>query len=185
LMEQVIDDGRNAVRGLRLSRDADGDIAQALSQVPHELGIQGATEFHILVEGPSQPLQPIIRDEVYRIGREAITNAFRHAHATRIDVALEYGLHELCLLVRDNGRGIDPKVLQSGSEGHWGLSGMRERAERIGAKLKVWSGITGGTEVELRVPGRIAFESQPLSRASIWLSPKNIWNRINRRMPSR
>jgi signal transduction histidine kinase len=103
-------------------------------------------------------LHPIIRDEVYRIGREAITNAFRHAHATRIDVALEYSLHELRLSIRDNGRGIDTKVLQSGSEGHWGLSGMRERAERIGAKLKVWSGITGGTEVELRIPGRIAFE---------------------------
>ena len=131
------------------------------------------------MEGSSRKLHPIIRDEVYRICREAITNAFRHSRATRIEVALEYGLHELRVLVRDNGCGIDSRVLQWGSEGHWGLSGMRERAEQIGAKLKVCSGTTAGTEVDLRVPGRIAFESAASGKTSRWLSKMhNVLHRV-------
>ena len=95
---------------------------------------------------------------VYRIGREAVTNAFRHSGATTIEVELEYGVHELRLLVRDDGHGIDPQVLHAGREGYWGLSGMRERAETIGAKLNVWSKATAGTESEIARPRSQPFQ---------------------------
>jgi signal transduction histidine kinase len=159
LMGQVIEEGRRAVRGLRVSRDGVLELDRAFSRVPEDLALEGSADFHVIVEGQARRLHPIIRDEVYHIGREAIANAFRHACAKTIDLALEYHGNELRIVVRDDGRGIDPKVIQSGRDGHWGLSGMRERAERIGASLKVSSSATGGTEVDLRVPGRIAFES--------------------------
>jgi signal transduction histidine kinase len=111
----------------------------------------------------------VIRDEVYCIGREAVINAFRHSGAKNIEVELEYGLHELRLLIRDDGSGIDRQVLDAGRDGHWGLSGMRERAERIGARLKVLSRIASGTEVDLRVPGRVAFEASISGHESKWL----------------
>jgi signal transduction histidine kinase len=105
-------------------------------------------------------LHPILRDEVYRIGREALVNAFRHSGATAIEVELEYAVKRLRVLVRDNGRGIDPLVLQSGREGHWGLPGMRERAESIGGTLRVWSRASYGTEIELSVPSHVAFKKK-------------------------
>ena len=108
----------------------------------------------------SSRLHPIIRDEAYRIGREALVNAFRHAQAGKIDVELEYAAKSLRIVVRDDGTGIDAQVLESGKDGHWGLSGMRERAESIGARLRVWSRINTGTEVELSIPAHIAFAPQ-------------------------
>jgi len=102
----------------------------------------------------------LIRDEIYRIGREAVVNAFRHSQAATVEVELEYGDRQLRIVVRDDGCGIDPRVLQSGRDGHWGLSGMRERAGRIGARLKIWSTAGAGTEVELSIPSAIAYESE-------------------------
>jgi signal transduction histidine kinase len=117
-------------------------------------------------------LRPLIRDEVYLIGREALLNAFMHAHANRIEVEVEYASRHLRVLVRDDGRGIDPQVLHSGREGHWGLVGIRERSKRIGASLRLRSRIGAGTEVDLTVPGSIAFEKDsnaPISRWFRWL----------------
>jgi len=157
LMSRVIEEGRNAVRGLRsTSTDAD-DLEQALAGISQELAIGDEVEYRVIVEGHPRPLKPLIRDEAYRIGREALANAFRHSGGTNIAVELEYASSHLRMLVRDNGRGIDAAVLQSGSEGHWGLPGMRERADRIGARFKVWSGAGAGTEVELVVPSAVAF----------------------------
>jgi signal transduction histidine kinase len=170
LMGGVVEDGRNAVRGLRVSSEGTRDLDLAFSRVPADLAVQGTAGFRVVVEGPVRDLHPVIRDEVYRIGREAVANAFRHSGAKSIEVALEYGIHELRVVVRDDGRGIGSEILHSGREGHWGLSGMRERAEKIGAKLKVWSTPENGTEVELRIPGRIAFESHSSSSVSKWLS---------------
>jgi signal transduction histidine kinase len=160
LIGQVVEEGRNTLRGLRASVDRVGDLESSFSSVPQEVGAQSDTDFRVIVEGTPTPLRPVIRDDVYSIGREALVNAFRHSGAATIEVELEYRPHELRMQVRDNGRGIDPQVLYAGRDGHWGLSGMRERAERIGAKLKVWSSSTNGTEVDLRVPGRIAFGAQ-------------------------
>jgi signal transduction histidine kinase len=94
---------------------------------------------------------------------------------------LEYAVKQLRVLVRDDGCGIDPQMLESGRDGHWGLSGMRERAERIGAKLRVLSRSGGGTEVELRVPREVAFESQQSGKASKMLgcSTIELWSPPN------
>jgi signal transduction histidine kinase len=170
LMGQVIDDGRNAVRGLRSSTAEAADLEQALSRVPQEFALQQPIEFRMIVEGQARALHPVIRDEVYRIGREALANAFRHSRASGIEVELEYADSQLRVLVRDNGCGIEPDVVRSGRDGHWGLSGMRERAGRIGAKLKVWSRSAGGTEVELSVPGHVAFRSNSAGRGPRWLT---------------
>ena len=112
------------------------------------------------MDGQSRPLQPVLRDEVYRIGREALTNAFRHAQAKSIEVEIKYSSRQLRLLVRDDGCGIDPQTLKTGRDGHWGLLGMRGRADRIGGRFQVWSRASAGTEIELTVPGHIAFQDQ-------------------------
>jgi signal transduction histidine kinase len=160
LMRQVIEEGRNAVRGLRVSESNVEDIAIALSSMNQELNPGGETVFRVIVEGSPRALHPIVRDEVYRISREAVVNAFRHARAKNIMVEVSYLDNALRVLVNDDGRGIDSEVLESGRDGHWGLSGMRERAERIKARLKVRSRVGSGTEVELSVPTAVAFQTQ-------------------------
>ncbi len=169
LTGQVVDEGRNTLRGLRSSIESAHDLKSSLSRIPEELGSEQAINFRVIVEGATVPLRPAIRDEVYRIGREALVNAFRHSGAGNIDLHLEYAPKQLRILVQDDGRGIDPQVLQSGRDGHWGLSGMLERAEKIGARVKVLSRAGGGTEVEFRLPSNIAFESHPSNLASKWL----------------
>jgi signal transduction histidine kinase len=159
LMDQAGHEGRNALRGLRTSETDLLNLEQAFSSIRQELAISEEIRFRVIVEGQRQPLQPVLRDDVYRIGREALINAFRHSRAKNIEVELNYALNEFRLFVRDDGCGIDPHTIQSGREGHWGLTGMRERAERIGAKLSLWSGASTGTEVVLLAPGRIAFQS--------------------------
>jgi signal transduction histidine kinase len=170
LMAQVIEEGRNAVRGLRLSNTDLEDLEQGFSRIWQEVGAREGTTFGVLAEGEARVLHPVIREEVYRIGREALVNACRHSHADHIEVELEYAPGYLRLLVRDNGKGIDPEVVRAGRrEGHWGLSGMRERAERIGARFKVLSSASAGTEIELSVPGQIAFKFPSAARRWRWL----------------
>jgi signal transduction histidine kinase/ligand-binding sensor domain-containing protein len=157
LMKHAIDEGRNALRGMRLSGVELNDLEQAFARIRQEVVVPQATSFHLVVKGQVRPLHPVIRDEVYWIGREALINAFRHSQATRVEVELTYANRGLQVVMRDNGCGIDPQILRSGREAHWGLSGMRERADRIAAKFKIWSRSTGGTEVELSVPNHVAF----------------------------
>lgn len=168
LMAQVIEEGRTALKGLRSSHQGSHDLAQSFSRIQEELALQEQIDYRVTVEGLPRPVHPSVRDEIYRIGREALVNAFRHSRASHIEVVLEYGPKQLRILVRDDGCGIDPQVLRSGREGHWGLSGMRERAEEIGARLKVWSG--AGTEVELFIPGDIAFGPRASARRPTWLA---------------
>ena len=132
--------------------------------------MQSQIGFRVIVEGTPRPLRSVIRDEVYLIGHEALSNAFRHSHASDIEVELEYAASHLRLLIRDNGDGIDTQVLRSGRDGHWGLSGMKERSERIGGELRVLSRAVAGTEVDLSVPGQIAFEFRSDDRPGGWLS---------------
>lgn len=166
LMGRVIEEGRNAVRGLRSSDSTPHDLEHAFSGIQQEFSLEPAVAFRVIVEGKRRPLRPSIRDEVYRIGREGLVNAFRHSRAKSIEVELEYGAREFSLFVRDDGRGVDPRVLQAGTDGHWGVTGMRERAERIGGVLKMRSRAAAGTEVELRVPGRIAFDPEAADRST-------------------
>jgi len=169
LMSEVTEEGRKTVRGLRSQAYAYG-LDQAFSRIPEELAMDGHIDFRVIVEGQRRPLHPVLQDEVYRIGREALVNAFRHSRAKKIEAQLEYGTKCFRVLVRDDGCGITSEVLQSGLEGHWGLIGMRERAERIGGRLTVLTRAWGGTEIQLFVPNHIAFESKPPHHLWKWAS---------------
>ncbi|MGD0442803.1 MAG: two-component regulator propeller domain-containing protein [Edaphobacter sp.] len=171
LMSTVTEEGRNALRGLRTTEADNQNLETAFSRLRQEFSLDHQTDFRVvrvIVDGVTHPLRPMIRDEIYRIGREALLNAFMHAHANRIEVEVEYASRHLRVSVRDDGRGIDPQVLHSGREGHWGLVGIRERSKRIGANLRLRSRIGAGTEVDLTVPGTIAFEKSSNGRISRW-----------------
>ncbi len=167
----AITEGRDAVQGLRDSTVQGNDLALAISTLGEELAADlpnHRPEFRVAVEGESRNLHPILRDEIYKIAAEAMRNAFRHAQARQVEVEIRYDLEQFRLRVRDDGKGIDPAVLsRQGSEGHYGLPGMRERATIMGAKLTVWSEVDAGTEVELRVPASTAY---PTAQKRSWLS---------------
>jgi signal transduction histidine kinase len=161
---RVLEEGRRAMKSLRQSREFPPCLGEAFASVPNELGVPSSACFRVVICGRERKLNAEVRDEVYRIGLEAIVNACRHSRARDIETEVEYRSTELRIVVRDNGCGIDPQRLRWERNGHWGLQRMRERAARIGARLRVWSGAAAGTEVELRVPGGVAFE-QSGSRA--------------------
>ncbi len=170
LMGQVIEEGRNTVRGMRYFSNDSLDLVRAFDRIRQEFAVQKQIDFRVVVEGRPRPLHPIIRDEVYSIGREALVNAFRQAGAKSIEVEMEYTVRRLRILVRDDGSGMGPQTLGSGGDGRKGLSGMRERAEGIGARLKVRSRAGAGTEVELSVPSRVAYLNQSPMRPPKWLA---------------
>jgi ligand-binding sensor domain-containing protein/signal transduction histidine kinase len=158
LMNQVRDEGRNTLRGLRSANaDNTGSLEQALSDIKQDFTAREPAEIRLIIEGLPRPLLPLVRDEAYQIGREALLNAYRHSKAKNIEIIVEYCTKNLKLRIRDDGKGIDPQVLQNGRDGHWGLIGMRERAKKIESELKVWSRVGAGTEVELTVPHRHAY----------------------------
>jgi signal transduction histidine kinase len=166
---EAIAEGRDAVQGLRSSTTVSSDLTLALSTLGDKLADERTEEhsadFRLLVEGAPRNLAPLIGDEIYSIAAEAIRNAFRHAHAERIEVEVHLDAHQLRLRVRDNGKGIDPQVLEAGgSHGHYGLKGMQERAKAIGGKLAVWSELGSGTEVELSIPAAAAYSESPAAR---------------------
>jgi signal transduction histidine kinase len=144
------------------------DLVAALSAVRQEFSAESGLDFRVSVVGQQQLLRSAIQQEIYSIGREALINAFCHSEAKRIDLEVEYANSNLSLRIRDNGRGIDPQVLDAGREGHWGLTGMRERAARIGGLLKISSNASAGTEIKLSIPSDVAFQASPadLGRSS-------------------
>jgi signal transduction histidine kinase len=165
---EAIREGRDAVQDLRSSATVTYDVALALNALGQELAVDetnhnaSAPVFHVEVEGAPRDLHPVARDEVYRIAGEALRNAFRHADAQRIEIEIRYAERQLRLRLRDDGKGIDPKLLSDdGHEGHYGLRGMRERAKLLGGKLTVWSERGSGTEVELIIPAAHAYTPSP------------------------
>src|SRR5271156_4938594 len=168
-LEKVLDradralvEGRNAIQNIRSSTTVTNELSHAVTALGEELagshdGETGPATFRVSVEGTPRDLRPILRDDIYRIAREALQNAFRHAQASQIEADITYGDSLLRLRVRDDGKGIDPKHLHAGRDGHWGLPGMRERAQQIGAQFEMWSEVGAGTEVELRIPGSIVY----------------------------
>jgi signal transduction histidine kinase len=158
--DQAILDGRNAIQNLRSSTLVTNELAQALSALGEELNAANhdpVPQLNVSVEGKPRELHPILRDDVYRIAGEALRNALRHARPTQVEAELTYSEQQLRVRIRDNGSGIDPLLLEAGRVGHWGLQGMRERAQQIGGKLEIWSQPGAGTEVDLTVPGSIAY----------------------------
>jgi signal transduction histidine kinase len=159
--DQAISEGRSAVYDLRSSTVITNDLAQALTALGNEVAAQDTAAFHLVVEGPPRDLHPIIRDELYRITREALRNAFSHARAQNIEVEITYAERLIRLRIRDDGVGIAQEFLGQGRPGHYGLPGMRERARQIGAKLSIWSGAGAGTEIELSIPASNAYDKSP------------------------
>jgi signal transduction histidine kinase len=167
--DQAIVESRDTIQDLRSSTTVTNELTQALTALGEELAGPrdregGSPKFSVFLEGMPRDLHPILRDDIYRIAREALRNAFLHAHASKIEADIMYSERHLRLRIRDNGAGIDQKLLNSGRDGHWGLPGMRERARQIGAHLDVWSQVGAGTEVELRIPGSIVYGTSPERR---------------------
>jgi signal transduction histidine kinase/ligand-binding sensor domain-containing protein len=155
--DDVLIEGRDRVKDLRTSPDSGLDLAPEIGAMGADLAKQHSIRFNLSVESKPRPLDPIVREEVIRIAREALANAFRHAHATKIEAEIIYHRAELRLRVRDDGCGIDGAILEAGRPGHWGLPGMRERAKKIQGSFELWSRQGAGTEIELRIPARIAY----------------------------
>ena len=156
LMRQVSEEGRQALRGLR-SSGVPLNLEAALRRLRDELAPGLGIELQVVIQGESRPIRPVVGDEIYRIAREAISNAFVHAHPTRVTVSLDYSGRAFRLMVSDNGCGMDAGVIDAGREGHWGLAGMRERAKTIASIVRIRSRIGVGTEIELIVPAAAAF----------------------------
>jgi signal transduction histidine kinase len=131
-------------------------------------GNKDPAQFRAVIEGTAQTLNPNVHIEIFRIAREALRNAFSHSQARRIETEIAYSSNLFRLRIRDDGKGMAPDVGNGGERmGHWGLCGMRERAERLDAELEVWSEPGAGTEVDLRVPASIAYQSP--ARNNVWL----------------
>ncbi len=164
----TITEARDAVHELRSGGLVTTDLVQAIGNLGKEL-LSGPTggsppEFSAEIEGTPRNLNPMVRDEVYRIAAEALRNAIRHARAGRIEVEIRYDEQHLRIRIRDDGKGIDPNVVENyRAPGHWGLRGMRERAKLVGGNLEVWSELDSGTEVELSIPAPSAYAKLPAS----------------------
>jgi signal transduction histidine kinase/ligand-binding sensor domain-containing protein len=181
LMEQSLDradkllgESRDKVKDLRPSGNEAADLAKALAAEGEQFAQLHDTQFKASVEGAPRDLHPIVREEGFLIGREALSNAFSHAQARNIEVEISYGDAALHVRIRDDGRGITPGVLDAGgAPGHFGLLGMRERAKKLGAHIEVWSKPGVGTEVDLRVPADVAYKRSPAAARGLrsWLSP--------------
>jgi signal transduction histidine kinase/ligand-binding sensor domain-containing protein len=162
--ERAIAEGRDAVQGLRSSLVTGNDLARGLERTADELAgdpKDDAPHMAVHVRGAVRELQPLVRDEAFRIGAEALRNAFRHAHAHRIDVHIHYERRRFSLRVRDDGSGIPAHVTDGGGRtGHFGLEGMRERAALSGGELQIRTGQGLGTEVVLEIPATRAYDKR-------------------------
>ena len=168
---EAVAEGRNTVQGLRASRLETNNLSDALRALAEELASESghATAARIDVQGAPQALHPMVCDETFRIAGEALRNAFRHAEAKQVAVEIRYDEQQLRVQVRDDGKGMDPQVLDSGGKkGHFGLGGMRERAKLVGGKLTVRSATGAGTQVEFNVPAARAYAKSPAAR---WWRP--------------
>lgn len=155
--DEVLADGRHQVLALRTPLVYGDNVSQAFAQVGHSLRDNFKTPFRMIVTGQALPLDGEFGEEIFRIGREALFNAFQHAQAGHIELELVYGCEFFSLFVRDDGKGID--AVLAPEAGYRGLSGMRERAERMGGGVEVLSLPERGTEVILKVPGKVCYPS--------------------------
>jgi signal transduction histidine kinase/ligand-binding sensor domain-containing protein len=177
--KNAIKEGRIAVRDLRPEEAAKRSLGDLLKDAGHELAAVQALDgtvpdYQVVIEGIQRALSPMLQDEVYRISREVIRNAFTHAAANRIEVEMRYDDDQLRVRVRDDGKGIEREIVEAGRQGHWGVSGMRERALRIGAQLDFWSKVGAGTEIQLTIPAAMAYEKRPVRALSLFHA---VWNK--------
>jgi signal transduction histidine kinase len=166
---QAVVEGRAALNSLRGSTTRRNDLVEALLRVTESSSVPNSVQVAFVVNGEPREIHPIVRDEVYRIGYEAIRNACVHSDCTRLEIEISY-TQVLGLRVADNGIGIDPAIAENGKVGHFGLPGMRERADKIDAKLSVKSAVGAGTEIDLIVPAATAFEPSASGSPINWLA---------------
>lgn len=169
LMGKVLDEGRDAVYGLRSTDDKSIRLEDSFRSFFHEFGDNEGVKYSVKSDGGSRELRPGIQEEICRICQEALRNAYRHAQAKSIDVAIHYTMRFLTIEIRDDGCGAEPEVLAHGRMGHWGFLGMRERAGSIGAKLRIANGATGGVTVTLRIAGNIAYRKYSSNVVLNWI----------------
>ena len=168
--EQALEEGRHSIQELRPGLSAESDLGQMLIATGQELASSkhaedGSPRFKVIVEGERRGLAPVIQEEIIRIARELLRNAFKHARAHQIEAEIRYDSDVFRLVVRDDGKGINPKILKDGGRpGHWGLLGVHERARGIGARLEFWSEAEVGTEVRLTLPAAMAYEKSRSGR---------------------
>jgi signal transduction histidine kinase len=156
--DEVLAEGRDRVRDLRDSIGVQGNLPLALKEAAEDLAPLHPAQFALTVQGTPRALHPVAMEEAYRIAREALANAYRHAGARKIEAEVDYCAAQLRVRIRDDGRGIDSEVLAKGGvPGHWGMSGMRERAQKLGARLLMRSGSGSGTDIELDIPAAVAY----------------------------
>lgn len=169
--DRVMTEGREIMLDLRGEGGHAGALGDDFSSMGEDYKSTHPADFRVAVIGDPRPLHPIAYEEIYRFGREAIGNAFRHAHAETIEVDLYYERTLLRLRVRDDGLGIDPEILDRGYKAaHWGLPGMRERAKRLGGHVELWSRLNAGTEIELRVPSSAAYRNDARGHWCAWFT---------------
>jgi hypothetical protein len=172
-LARATEEGRAALNSLRTATTQTNGLAEALRRVTEDGVIPSSMTVTFSVVGDAREMHPIVRDEINRIGYEAIRNAGTHSGASRLEVELRYA-NDLLLRVSDNGTGIDPAIADRGKDGHFGLQGMRERATRIGGKLTLGSSSNSGTEIKLVVPGSIIFRKTMPARRSLFTKIKNL-----------
>jgi len=156
--DRVIIEGRNRVNSLRSEHLTDSELAGALENVGNDLRIDDKVAFCVIREGVDATLHAHVADEVFYIAREALTNAFRHSGASEIILKLAYGPRYFSMSCRDNGRGFDSG--DNEKSGHWGLTGMSERAERLGGRLNLRTEPAKGSEVLFVLPSYRAYKNR-------------------------
>ncbi len=167
--DEVMSEGRQRVQALRAEAIKVNELSEALASYGNELAEGRAIAFSVALVGSPKPVDAFVRDEAYRIGREALGNAFQHSGATRIEAEITYDRALLRLRVRDDGVGIDPQILNGGRPGHYGLTGMRERAQTLGGQLVIWSRSGAGTEIDLGIPALVAYQNGFRSFGLQWI----------------
>jgi signal transduction histidine kinase len=175
-MGQATVEGRAALHSLRASTIQRNDLAEGLRRALEGGLVPSTMSVSFSAVGTASEMHPIVRDEIYRIGHEAIRNVASHSGASQVEVELRYG-QDLTLRVRDNGVGIDPQVLDKGRSGHFGLQGMRERTARIGGKLTIVSSPATGTDIHIVVPGGIIFRGTKPSRSTLFSRMRQFFRR--------
>jgi len=163
---ELMEETRSRVRDLRGQDEPDASLEELLQEFADILPGSESTRFELRVVGVPRQVDSMAFEEILLMGREAISNALAHAAATRVEVELTYGARDLTLRVSDDGKGMDAKTLEGGREGHWGLQGMRERAQSLGASLELWSRPAEGTDIQLVVPGAIAYPGSRSGKAA-------------------
>jgi signal transduction histidine kinase/ligand-binding sensor domain-containing protein len=149
--DHSLQEARRTMLSMRLAALENNTLPEALSLIATQLTKEASITFHLEVKGHVQQLPYDQQANVYLIGREAITNSVNHARASRIAAWMIYSQNELRLTVQDDGVGFDPQAGAAKAD-HWGLRGMRERAENISAMFMLDTAPGRGTRIEVVVP---------------------------------